>query len=119
VDYAFPIYKSVSTYSHIAPVGIPGSVDGMRPEELHRKAVAVVQPLFKGAEEHALAEYREGRAASGLAQVLPAAHHGRVEVLFVALGMERWGRFDAETGAVELRDEPAAGDEDLLDEGGA
>ncbi len=119
VDYFFPIYRSVSTYSHIAPEGVSGSVDGMRPEELHRKAVAAVQPLFTGAEERSLGEYHrrlpEGRAASGLAQVLPAAHHGRVDVLFVALGMERWGRFDPETGAVELRDEPAAGDEDLLD----
>ncbi len=119
VEYAFPIYRSVSTYGHIAPAGIPGGVDGMRPEELHRRAVAVVQPLFTSAEERALAEYErrrpEGRTASGLAQVLPAAHHGRVEVLFAALGLERWGRFDPATGAVELRDEPAPGDEDLLD----
>ncbi len=119
VDYFFPIYRSVSAYGHIAPEGVSGGADGVRLEELHRKAVAVVQPLFNNAEERALAEYHrrlpEGRAASGLARVLPAAHHGRVEALFVALGLERWGRFEPETGAVELRDEPAAGDEDLLD----
>ena len=119
VDYFFPIYRSVSTYSHIAPEGVAGSVDGARPEELHQKAVAVVQPLFTGAEERATGEYHrrrpEGRAASGIREVLRAAHDGRVDVLFVALGLERWGRYDPETGAVELRDEAAAGDEDLLD----
>ena len=119
VDYFFPIYRSVSAYSHIMPEGVSGSVDGARPEELHQKAVEIMQPVLAGATERAAEEYHrrraEGRAANDIGEVLRAAHHGRIDVLFVALGVERWGRFDAETGAVELREVAAAGDEDLLD----
>jgi len=43
-----------------------------------------------------------------------AAHQGRVETLFVALDVERWGRFDAQSGAVMLHDQAAPDNEDLL-----
>lgn len=119
VEYLFPIYKSVSAYAGIAPEGIPGAVDEVRPGELHRKALAVAQPLFTAAADRAAAEYRrrqpEGRATGGLEEALRAAHSGRVEALFVPLGVQRWGRFDAATGKVELHPREVAGDEDLLD----
>ena len=44
-----------------------------------------------------------------------AAHHGRVESLFVSLGARVWGSFDEEGDEVEVHAERQPGDEDLLD----
>ncbi len=46
---------------------------------------------------------------------MPAAAHGRVETLFVAVGVQRWGAFDPSTGSVTQHEMRQAGDEDLLD----
>jgi hypothetical protein len=44
-----------------------------------------------------------------------AAHHGRIETLFVAVGVQVWGGFDPEKDRVEVHRSPEPGDEDLLD----
>jgi hypothetical protein len=38
-----------------------------------------------------------------------------VEALFVALGVQVWGKFDKDTNTIHIREEPQPGDEDLLD----
>ncbi len=50
-----------------------------------------------------------------LEDIVRGAYHGRVEVLFVALGVQRWGFFDSATDSVRLHDTAEPGDEDLLD----
>jgi len=54
-------------------------------------------------------------AADTLETILPAAYHGQVEVLFVAAGSQRWGRYDPSVNELCLHAEPESGDEDLLD----
>jgi hypothetical protein len=54
-------------------------------------------------------------ASADVAQVVRAAHAGRVDILFVAVGLHRWGRFDPSSYAVEQHDEEQVGDDDLLD----
>jgi len=44
-----------------------------------------------------------------------AAHHGRVDVLFVALGIQVWGAIDLSTNTVHEHEDHEPGDEDLLD----
>ncbi|HET9481055.1 MAG TPA: hypothetical protein VFP98_04795, partial [Candidatus Polarisedimenticolia bacterium] len=66
----------------------------------------------------ALARYAElagtGRASSQPAEVLSAAHSGRVDVLFVPVGVQHWGVFRPEDGSVELSEPEQPGGEDLL-----
>jgi hypothetical protein len=50
-----------------------------------------------------------------LKTVLPASYQGRVEVLLVAVGVQRWGTFDPETSVVQFHAEPQPDNEDLLD----
>jgi hypothetical protein len=50
-----------------------------------------------------------------LKEIIPAAHHGRVESLFVAVGVQQWGRYEPGAGTVELHEDRALGDQDLLD----
>ncbi|MFA7566937.1 MAG: hypothetical protein WCY01_07900 [Alkalispirochaeta sp.] len=119
VEELFPIYKEVNTYPHLVEDGIPGNPDEMRPEELHPRAWAIVEPIFNEEREAAFGQYQQlagtGRTTTEVTEVVPAAHHGRVEVLFVSLGVQMWGRFDPENGGVELHDTQQPGDEDLLD----
>jgi hypothetical protein len=120
VDYLLPLYKEVNSYPHLVDKGISGNPDELRAEELGRRGWAIVEPLFQQARRQAESQYRQlqgsasERAANDAAQIIEAAFYGRIEILFVALGQRVWGRFDADTGAVELHEEKESGDDDLL-----
>ncbi|MBC7234168.1 MAG: hypothetical protein H5T68_13105 [Chloroflexi bacterium] len=119
VDYLLPLYKEANTYAHLLEGGITGNPEAFTPAELHGRAWEIVQPCFLEAKQAARAQYQElvgtGRTSTNVKEVVPAAYHGRVEVLFVALGIQQWGRFVPETNTVHLSAEPTPGDEDLLD----
>lgn len=120
VDYLIPLYHSVNTYPFLTDKGIVGSPDRQTDGELHRRGWAIVQPIFEQTQANALARYQAwagtGLTSSDLREILPAAAGGRVEALFVALDHVAWGRFDPESGDLELHLEQEPGDVDLLDE---
>jgi hypothetical protein len=121
VDYLHPIYRDANTYPHLIDAGIEGNPEALSAEELHRRAWAIAQPLFLAEREQAAARYRRlsgagsELASSDVEAVVPAAYVGRVGTLFVAVGLQRWGSFDAATGRVELHAEAAPGNEDVID----
>jgi hypothetical protein len=119
VEYLFPIYKEVNTYPTLVSEAIVGNPEEWGPDELHKRAWAIVQPFFQQKEREAAAYYRQvvgtARASHNLSQVAPAAYHGRVEVLFVPLGVQRWGTFAPEVNAIHEYDDPQPGSEDMLD----
>jgi hypothetical protein len=119
VEYLLPIYQRANTYPYLLQEGITGNPEGLRPEEIQERAWAIVQPHFRQAQEGAAAQYRHllgtGRAISELPAIVIAAYEGRIDTLFVAVGVQRWGRFDSESRAVEVHQEALTGDEDLLD----
>jgi hypothetical protein len=118
VEYLFPVYRQASTYSHLLDVGITGNPEGMPLEELHQRAYSVVQPIFQKAFQDGVTLYRQladtDKASHHLELVVPAAYHGRVEFLFVALGVHQWGAFNQHNNKVEIHDIQESGDEDLL-----
>jgi hypothetical protein len=119
VDSLFSIYREANTYPHLVEGGISGNPEGLKPEELHGPAWALVEPAFKKAREAAAARYRElsgtGRTTTEVQKAVLAARHGRIETLFVAVGVQVWGGFDPEKDRVEVHRSPEPGDEDLLD----
>lgn len=121
VDFLLPIYREANTYPYLVDGGIEGNPDELCAEELHKYAWAVVHPRFLAAQKEAIEQYREfagagsEQASNDLKQVVPAAYHGRVGTLFVAIGLQRWGRFDPGTNVVQLHEEAGPGREDLLD----
>jgi hypothetical protein len=119
VEYLLPIYRRANTYPYMLAGWVTGNPDGLRPEELQERAWAIVQPHFQRAQEDAAAQYRQlagtGRAAGDLSAIVMAAYDGRIATLFVALGIQQWGIFDAESRTVEAHHQAVAGDEDLLD----
>ncbi|HUG89175.1 MAG TPA: hypothetical protein VMP42_10490 [Actinomycetota bacterium] len=123
VRYLLDTYRAVSEYPAILPDIVQGNPDELSNEELHAQARPLVEARARQRVEEAVGRFEEqsgtGLAVSGVDEVVPAAAHGRVEVLWVALGVQRWGAFDEETASVEVREQPRRGDEDLLDRAAA
>jgi Bacterial archaeo-eukaryotic release factor family 7 len=121
VDYLLPIYREANTYPHLADVEITGSPENLSLRALHAQAWELLRPHFDAAREQARSRYRQltgsgsSQASSNLRDVLPAAHAGRVESLFVALGLQRWGSFSPVDRSVEIHEVAETGDVDLLD----
>lgn len=119
VDYLFPLYREVNTYPHLMDEGIPGNPEGLRPEELHGPAWALVGPIFRQSREAAAAHFRQlagtGQTTTDVREALTAAHHGRVDVLFLPVGVQVWGHFIPENDRVDVHESPEPGDENLLD----
>jgi len=119
VEYLLSLYREANTCPHLVDKGIPGNPEELRPEELHSHAWTIVQPVFIQSRQKAAADYLKlagtGQTATRVEEVVPAAIQGRVEILFVALGVQVWGRFDPNTYTVHVHDAPEPGDEDLLD----
>ncbi len=119
VEFLFPMYREASSYPLLVEEGVPGNPEDLHPRDLHAQAWPLVQPLFRQAQERAYAQYRQlagtGRTTSDVREALVAAAHGRVEDLFVAAGMQVWGLYDTETGAVQVHEDAQTGDQDLLD----
>jgi len=119
VEYLLPIYKEANTYQYLLDEGITGNPEGVSPEELHRQAWALVQPHFQREQQQAAARYRQlagtGRTSQDPKEIVPGAYHGRVELLFVALGRQQWGDYDPGTNRVNLYPEAQPGSSDILD----
>jgi hypothetical protein len=119
VDYFFSIYREANTYPYLLDSGIAGSPDKRSAEELHEQAWLMVKPLLLKAQKEAAARYKQlmttKRASHELKTIVPAAYHGRIEFLFVAVGTQRWGTFDPRSNVVHLHQKTKPGDGDLLD----
>jgi len=121
VDYVLPLYREANTYQHLLEEGTTGNPEELSAEELHKQAWTILEPYFQRERKEAAAQYQrlagaESELASNEVQeIVPAAYHGRVETLFVALGFQRWGSFDPDTNTLQVHEEAKPGDEDLLD----
>lgn len=119
VEYLFPLYEGVSHHPHLIHEGVTGNPDGASAEEIHAKAWEVVEPVFQGARRKAADRFADlngtGSGSGDLEEVVVAAHDGRIASLFVALGERAWGSYDPETRSVELADDHADGNQDLVD----
>ena len=81
----------------------------------------IVRPIFEQSQKKAFEKYEQftgqqnGLATNDLSTAVKAARFGQVETLFVPLGVQKWGRYDAENNKVILDSEHGPENEDLLD----
>jgi hypothetical protein len=119
VDYLFPIYKEANSCPLLMAEGIPGNPENLSEDTLHEQAWEIVEPSFLKAREEAISQYRQlignGRASNNLIEIIPKAYEGRIDILFVAVGVQQWGVYHTEDYKVELHPKPETADEDLLD----
>lgn len=119
VDYLVPLYRSVNSYPHLVDISVPGNPDELSPTDLLARSGELLAPHF--AEElRRDCELIDALAASGgasrdLKEIIPAAHEGRVRVLFVTSEANGWGHYDPANGTIDLSPEPRPGDWDLAD----
>ena len=119
VDYLHPIYKEVNTYPHLMEAGVGGNPERLSAKELHAQAWTVVRPYFQKAQQEAVDQYKQfissGRASNRVRKIIPAAYHGRIELLFIVPDFQQWGTFDPSTDEIHLHKKEKTGDEDLLE----
>ena len=119
VEHLFSPYKEANTYPCLLEDGIPGNPDELNLEELHTKAWPLVHSTFMETVEEAAARYRQlagtGQTTTDVKEAVLAAHHGRVDILFVAVGIQIWGDFDPSKNTVHVHQESDPVDKDLLD----
>lgn len=119
VDYLIPIYRSVSDYKHIWEDALTGSYEHEDITTLYPKARALMQPYFDQRLHKALELYGNQSAtpltSTNLADIIPAAHYGRVSHLFVVKNQQVWGTFDEQTNELTVQNESTRDNEDLFD----
>ncbi|MGG6267833.1 hypothetical protein ACQ4M3_12135 [Leptolyngbya sp. AN03gr2] len=119
VEYLMPIYREVNTYPHLLEQGIHGNVKDDSINFLHEQAWSIVEPLFAQEQERAVNNYYElsdtDLISTKVEETVPAAYYGRIDRLFVPVGVQRWGRFNPDTNEIEIHNEAQPEDEDLLD----
>ncbi len=115
----FAIFKEVTDYKNLFDARITGNSEHARPEDLKNKALSLLEPLFKEEENKAAGKFMNlkgtGMASADLESIAPAAYFGRVDTLFVPVGIRKWGIYDPERNAVELHKDKQPRDQDLLD----
>jgi len=119
VEYIFSMYREINSYPLLVEKPITGNPEGLSNEELGKQAWNLVRPFYLKAQDEAIAQYRQsagtGLASSNIAEIVPAACHGRIGLLWVAKGTEQWGTFDPRNSQLTLHEKPGKGVEDLLD----
>ena len=121
VDYLLSMYREVTTYQNVLKESVPGNPDRENLNELHQQASNLVRPIFEESQKKAFEKYQQldgqknGLATSDLPTAVKAAKFGQVETLFVLLGVQIWGRYDAKNNQVIVESGPNPDNEDLLD----
>jgi hypothetical protein len=70
------------------PAGVDGSSRDLNPDQLHHRAWPLAEPVLRRPQTAAATAFRmlegTGRTSSDPAEILAAAHQGRVEILFLS-----------------------------------
>ena len=118
VDELVGEFAKVTRHPALAEEAVLGNPDEVPEDELREAAWKVAEPELLRRRRSAADRIREllgtGRAVQELEEVVIAAADGRIEDLFVAGDVTRWGRFEPERRRVEVHGRPEPSDEDLL-----
>lgn len=119
VDALAAMYREASDHRLIVDGVVSGNPEQRSAEELHEAAWPHVEPHFDRARHESVERFGQARAdgtgSTELGEIVIAAGEGRVDTLFVARGVRRWGRVDEQARRVEEDEAHAPGNEDLLD----
>jgi Bacterial archaeo-eukaryotic release factor family 8 len=119
-DPLAPIFRSVSTYPHLAPVGIAGNPDTKTDAELADESRRVLDELYAAERADLRARYEQrvpqGRASDDLAAIARAATFGAVDTAFVDIDESVPGFVDETDGALTLDDSDDPANYGVVDE---
>lgn len=113
-------FMSLSKNPHLLKEGIHKSVDALAPDDLVKRASAIVDAKIADKARKLLDSYGEyaaaGRASADLADVVKAACTARVETLFIEADKIIPGKIEPESGQIVLNDALDPGFDDVLDD---
>lgn len=119
VDYLCSIYREANSFANLMQNVVKGNPDEVKPQELHEKAWQIVAPLFERDKHEARDKYNQlagtGKTSAEVPEIILAAKTGQVETLFVPATVHKWGRYDRDSGEIELYEGDGYNGEDLLD----
>ncbi len=115
-----PIFRSVSTYPHLAPAVIAGNPDAKTDGELADASRRVLDEVYADELSELRSRYEErvpqGRASDDLAAIARAATFGAVDTAFVDIDETVPGFVDEADGALTLEDTGDAANYGVVDE---
>ncbi|WP_422486911.1 hypothetical protein [Gudongella sp. DL1XJH-153] len=121
VDYIYPMYRDVSSYSNLMEESIKGSPEGVGEKNIHQKAMDIFAPkiekrLKKEFEKFKTLLNTDSKLGSdSIAKIVLSAKSGGVDTLFVAEDVQKWGFFNEEKNTLEINNKEDLGHVDLLD----
>lgn len=120
VEFIRALYHQANHYQYLVEEkAIAGNPDNVKDQELHAQALGFVEDYFESEQK---AEYRAfcnqiatEATSSDLRTLVPAAHHGQIDTLFIKQNGQHWGRYDEPSDTFELHDDYTLGSVELLD----
>jgi hypothetical protein len=111
-------YRNLSRHPSVVHQIVEGNPEHSSPNDLRRRAAGIVEPLMID-EARAVDTFLAAgeRALTSVEETVAAALAGRVDTLFIPIGVQVWGCIEDRT--VTMHEERLAGDRDLLDLAGA
>jgi hypothetical protein len=111
------LFRNVSAHATILGEAIRGNPDGLSAAELHEDAVRIVRPILKSALQADIAQFLAAGdlAMTEVPDVVSAALAGRVASVFLPVGVQVWGRAEADGSNISVHESRLPGDRDLLD----
>lgn len=111
-------YKKVNHYKNTLDNCIIGSVDAKSPEQLNEEAWKYVEPYFRKEIDDSLERYYDmngsGSSSTDFSEIVKGAYFSKVDTLFVPIGRQQFGKFDAEANEVHTVQTRTDGTMDLI-----
>ncbi|MEM8965214.1 MAG: hypothetical protein AAGE93_02280 [Bacteroidota bacterium] len=118
VESHHSVYREANKTLKLADSGIQMNPDRTSPEELHEKAMEVLEDYFNEDKQSEMDRYAalagSGQASYDIEEIAPAAINGRIDALFVVEGTHRWGYIDREDNSVQLHESEQENGHDLV-----
>lgn len=119
VEEEIALFRKISSYPLILEKGIAGNPDELSNHDLHKLSWEIMGPYFQDEWRKVLHQFGElegsGLTDTDILKILPAARTGRVQSVFVARDIQKWGIFDLDDHSMEIHNAKNPGDQDLLD----
>ncbi len=117
VDFYAPLYREVNTYQDLSDSVVAGNPEHTRIETLRQQGI---EALGESSEDRLKRQVQRGsdpscEHASGLKQVLSAAHGARISILLLPSDTEQWGNFDPDEECLTEEAMPSMTNTDLYE----
>ena len=121
VDYIYPMYREVSSYSNLMEESIKGSPEGIGEKEIHQKAMDIFAPRVEKRLEREVDKFMtllntdSKLGTDSIERIVLSSNNGGVDTLFIAEDVQKWGFFNEEDNRLEVNNKEDLGHVDLMD----